>query len=355
MNRGPELFYTDPSDPFPFKEIQLKDCIKYLNYLKSADDIIINNLRSEPILTCFGVLFKDIQTNTPYEIPIIRNKIQEAIIQVELKIDQEAKANSTKQSDIPAEPKVPNITAKLPNESFNSEHQISKLMATNRELYDLINKYEKISEYLDKQFTIITRHRTKIIEHDKLIDQLNDKVEQSFDWKREWKALSVRCDEIEMGLDALKNKNNCYNVEMNPEVQKEKLLGMIKSADLDEEDLKFDRNLHRIENSDLDVIKKKQKLNEEIPVQVDSNSPKQVESYTPILVRVERINGKLDFDHFGSSEEFVQEDLEFIVKNLNLKPVDKNAKKEDLIEEVMQGCKTTNRVIKEVKQIIIDN
>ena len=73
-------------------------------------------------------------------------------------------------------------------------------------------------------------------------------------------------------------------------------------------------------------------------VQINSNISQQVESYIPNLVRVKKSNGKLDFDHFDSSEEF-EEDLEFIVRNSDLRPVDRNAKKEKLIEEARQGCK----------------
>ena len=126
---------------------------------------------------------------------------------------------------------------------------------------------------------------------------------------------------------------------------------MIKSVGLDQKVLKFDRNKQRIENSDPDIIKKKQKLNENCAVQIDSNISKQVESYIPELVKVEKFYGKLDFYNFGPDDKFVEEDLDFIVRSSELRPVDRNDKKEKFNEEVRQGYTSTSREVEEVRLI----
>ena len=149
----PNLYYSDPSDPFPFKGNQLKACIEYLYYLKSADDMTINHLRSQPNSTCFRILFINLQKNTTYDIPIIRSNIQEAITQVELKMDQEAKVNSTKKTDIYAEPK---ISKKSESINQHKDNFIKDVISVDQECEQLRNqclihlaKYYKIKKRIN--------------------------------------------------------------------------------------------------------------------------------------------------------------------------------------------------------------
>lgn len=344
----PNLYYSDPSDPFPFKGNQLKACIEYLYYLKSADDITISNLRNQPNSTCFSILFINIKTNTTYEIPIIRSKIQEAIIQVELKMDQEAK----EQSETNAELKNTSSTSQLIDTSLYSEEIISTLMSTPSYLLKLKDRLKKIADSLKNQAEIANLVKCNSIEMVKKVESNSNIFERIINKNEKFVAWA---NNIENKFEELIKSFRIQILEIIQGVKANILQGMMKSNNMNQEVLKFDRNLQRNENSDLDVIKKKQKLNEESSLEIESGICKQVDSDIPYLVKVEKNTGKLDFDHFYSIQEFVEEDLEFIVVNSQLRPVDRNAKKEKLIEEVKQGCKMTKRVFQEVKQIIRDN